>query len=93
MLSKIASVHISVAYKGPGNIIRQNPVSFEVYSEDDHYKAIPLLNEDQRRIANLPHELHFNCEDGKAVSRKAGFDGNFNAIEDIVRELQKQKLI
>jgi len=93
MKNKIASVNISVPYKGPGNIIRQNAVSFEVYSEEDHFKAVPLLNESERRIANLPNELHFTYENGRPVSRRGNFDGNFHAIEGIVRELQKQKLL
>jgi hypothetical protein len=93
MVNKIASVNISISYKGPGNTIRQNPVLFDVFSEDGHYKAIPLLNEDERRIANLPHELLFNYENGKPVSRRGSLDGNFYAIEDIVQKLQKQKVI
>lgn len=93
MANKLASINISVPYKGPGNTIRQNPVVFDVYAVDDHYKAVPLLNEDERRIANLPNELLFIYENGKTVSRRGSFDGNFHAIEDIVRELQKQNLI
>ena len=93
MTNKIASVNIFVPFKGPGNIIRQNSVAFDVYSEDGQYKAIPALNEDERRIANLPHELHFHLQNGKVVSGRGDFDGNFHAIEDIVRELQKQKML
>lgn len=93
MANKITSVNISIPIKGPGNIIRQNPVSFEVFSEDGHYKAVPLLNEDERRIANLPHELVFNYENGKAISHRGSYDGNFYAIEDIADELRKQHLV
>jgi len=93
MSNKIASVNIAIPYKGPGNIIRQHPVLFDVYSTEGHYKAIPLLNEDERRIANLPEELLFRYENGKPASQRGSFDGNFHAIEDIVRELQKQNLI
>lgn len=93
MSDKIANVRISISYRGPGNTIRQNPVPFDVYSEADYYRAVPLLNENERRIANLPHELFFNFENGRPVSRRGKFDGNFHAIEAIARELQKQKLI
>lgn len=93
MSSKFANVKITVPYKGPGNMIKQNPVEFEVYALDGHYKAVPLLNEDERRIANLPHELLFTYENGRPASKRGSFDGNFHAIEDIVRELQKQDLI
>ncbi|HWJ25631.1 MAG TPA: hypothetical protein VNS32_03755 [Flavisolibacter sp.] len=93
MSNKIASVHISIPYKGPGNVIRQNPVLFEVYSEEDRYKAIPVLDEDERRVANLPEELLFAFENGKPVSERGSMDGNFHAIQDIVQELQRQKLL
>ena len=93
MSNKIASVNISVPYKGPGNIIRQNPVSFEVYTEDDHYRAVPVLNEDERRIANLPPELCFRNQNGRPISKRGDFDGNLTSIESIVRELQRQQLI
>ena len=93
MSNKIASVHISIPYKGPGNVIRQNPVQFEVYSEEDRYKAIPVLDEDERRVANLPEELLFAFENGKPVSERGSMDGNFHAIQDIVQELQRQKLL
>jgi len=93
MLNKIASVNISIPYKGPGNIIRQNPVLFDVYSEEGQYKAIPLLNQDERRIANLPDELRFRYENGRPASQRGSFDGNFHAIEEIVRELQKRQLL
>jgi hypothetical protein len=93
MFNKIASVHIAVPLRGPGNIIRQNPVSFDVFSEDNHYKAVPLLNEDERRVANLPQELLFNYEKGRPVSQRGAWDGNFHAIQDIFDELQRQNLL
>jgi hypothetical protein len=93
MSNKIASINISIPYKGPGNAIKQGPVLFDVYSEEDHYKAIPVLNQDERRIANLPEELLFAYENGKPVSKRGNTDGNFHAIQDIVRELQRQKLL
>ena len=93
MSSKIANVNISVPYKGPGNIIIQKPVSFDVYSECDYYKAVVLLNEDERRIANLPPELCFFFENGRPISQRGSVDGNAHAIEDIVKELQTQGLI
>ena len=93
MANKITSVNISIPYKGPGNVIKQNPVVFDVYFVDGHYKAVPCLNENERRIANLPEELLFDYENGKPVSHRGSLDGNFHAIEDIVNQLQKQGVI
>jgi hypothetical protein len=93
MSDKLASVNISIPYKGPGNVISQHPVAFEVYSDEDQYKAVPQLDDEQRRVANLPEELLFTYSDGKPVSNRGIRDGNFHAIQDIVNELQKKKLI
>ena len=93
MFQKIASVNIPVPVRGPGNIIRENAVLFDVYSQENSFKAVPLLDEHQRRIANLPQELLFNYEQGKPVSQRGAWDGNFHAIQDIVHELQKQNLL
>jgi len=93
MYQKIASINIYVPYRGPGNAIRQNEVLFDVYSEDKNFRAVPVLDEDQRRIANLPQELLFIYEHGKPMSGRGARDGNFHAIQDIVLELQRQKLV
>ena len=93
MFQKIASVNIPIPVRGPGNTIRQNPVLFDVYSQENSYKAVPVLDEHQRRIANLPEELMFNYEQGKPVSHRGAWEGNFHAIQDIVLELQKQNLL
>lgn len=93
MSERIANVNISIPYKGPGNVIRQNPVSFDIYSDQGGYRAVPALNDQERRIANLPPELVFTYENGRPVSARGERDGNFHAIRDIVSELQKQKLI
>ena len=93
MFNKIASVNIPVPVRGPGNTIRQSPVLFDVFSDDNTYKAVPVLNEDERRVANLPQELLFGFENGRPVSQRGAKDGNFHAIQDIVHELQSQKLL
>ncbi|MGZ3845235.1 MAG: hypothetical protein ACXVBH_04225 [Flavisolibacter sp.] len=93
MFNKIASLNISVPVRGPGNTIRQNPVLFDVFSEENNYKAVPVLNEDERRVANLPLELLFVFENGKPVSQRGAREGNFHAIQDIVHELQRQNLL
>ena len=93
MANKVATINIHVPFKGPGNIIRQNAVVFDVYAADGHYKAVPHLNDHERRIVNLPQEIPFDYENGKAVSLHGSFDRNFYTVEDIVQELQKQKLL
>jgi hypothetical protein len=93
MMSKqLISLTFPIPYKSAGNIIRQKEVSFDIYKEGDAYKAVPLLNMDERRLANLPHELVFTHSGGKAISERGIKDGNFHIIEEIAKQLQSQNL-
>lgn len=89
--NKLASFHIDVPYRGAGNVIRQHTIPFDVYREEMVYKAVPLLEEDERRKANLPEELVFFYENGKPSSPRK-IDGNFHVIEDIVAKLRQTSL-
>jgi hypothetical protein len=85
---KIASVTVSVPIHSSGNVIVQKPVELDVFKDDNVYKAIPLLNTDERRLANLPEELHFEIKDGKARSLRGDRDGNMHVINDVFHYLQ-----
>ena len=89
---KLASLSVEVPYKGAGNVIRQHLVPFDVYREEEVYKAVPLLPEDERRKANLPPELVFFYENGKPRSPRK-IDGNFHVIEDIVAKLKQTSVL
>jgi len=89
MSQKMTTLIISVPYKGAGNIITQEQVSFDVYREADYYKLVPSLSEEEIRIANLPPELRFSMVEGKAVSHRGNKDGNFHVIQDAVAQLKQ----
>lgn len=89
---KMASLVVDVPYKGAGNVIRQHPVTFDIYKEEAVFKAVPQLPEDERRKANLPEELVFTYEDGKPQSPRR-IDGNFHVIEDLVAKLQQTSVL
>ena len=91
MKQKIANLTIDVPYKRAGNIIIQEPVDFDLFRTDGHFTLIPCLNEDERRIANLPDELNFRMEDGEPVSLRGIRDGNFHVIQDAVKQLEERK--
>ena len=93
MSSKITSLSVQVPYKSAGNTIIQKPVSFDIYREENNYKAIPCLSDDERRIANLPDELVFHIEKGRPISARGNKDGNFHVIKDLVKILQEEKRI
>lgn len=89
MSHKITTVTIPIPYKGAGNVIHQQAVSFDVYQIDSHYRLKPCLNADELRLANLPEELNFVIEGGKPVSLRGKRDGNLHVIQDAVVMLQE----
>lgn len=93
MKQKIANLTLSIPYKRAGNVICQEPVDFDVFKTDDHYALVPLLPEEEQRIANLPDELRFVMQDGKPVSLRGSRDGNFHVIQDAVQYLQERQAI
>jgi hypothetical protein len=93
MKKKIANITVTIPYKRAGNIITQEPVSFDVYKDIDQYALVPCLSEDEVRVANLPAELRFIVVNGKPVSLRGKRDGNFHVILDAVKSLQAQQVI
>jgi hypothetical protein len=85
---KVTSLSIQVPFRGTGNTIRQTPVQFDIYQQGLTFKAIPELDEDQRRIGNIPEELVFSVENGKPFSEKGVREGNQHLIEDIWKRLE-----
>ncbi|GAA4728358.1 hypothetical protein GCM10023229_01670 [Flavisolibacter ginsenosidimutans] len=93
MKRKIATLTIPVPYKRAGNVISQQPVTFDVYEEDNRYEIAPLLDGNELAIANLPVSLHFEMQNDKPVSLRGKKDGNLHVIQDIASKLQEQGLL
>lgn len=93
MKQKLTTITINIPYKRAGNVISQQPVTFDVYQEKDRYSFTPLLSSDELSIANLPAELVFVMQDGKPVSVRGPKDGNFHVIQDGVKLLREQNVI
>ena len=88
-MEKILQTTVQVPQRGAGNIIRQQDVTFEIFKEEDRYKAVSQLSTDERRIVNIPTELIFKIENEKPISLLSERDGNFhiiNALADKIRE-------
>jgi hypothetical protein len=91
---KLMQVNINVPFHAPGNVIRYKEVDFEVFKVNGQYKAVPLCSYQDRTLASLPPELVFDLKDGEVVSSRGNLkDGNLEVINDIVKELKKQKAI
>ena len=81
-----------VPYKSSGGIISNHAVEFEVTHADGIYTAIPQLNEEQRRIANLPQQLMFKLDHGRANSLRGAKDGNQHVIDAIRAKLKEESV-
>ena len=90
---KLASITIEIPYKRAGNVIYQQPVNFDVYKDERHYKLVPCLSDDELRIANLPNELAFVLSDDEPVSLRGKRDGNFHVIDDAFKILKEKQLL
>jgi hypothetical protein len=92
-MEKLTEVQVDVPYKGAGNVIRQREVFFEVFHQGFQYDLVPILNEAERRIANLPESLKFHMVDGKPISSRGQKDGNYHVIQAAVHKLYEQQLL
>ena len=89
---KLASLTLDIPYKRAGNVISQHQVLFDIYKDAANFRAVPQLNEDERRMANLPETLVFFFENGKVKSPRK-IDGNFHVIEALVARLHKTSVL
>lgn len=92
MKEKIANITIDTPIKRAGNVIHQEPIHYDLFRENQSYTLVPCLNEDERRIANLPEELRFVIEDDSPVSLRGKMDGNFHIIQDAFKQLQTRQV-
>lgn len=90
MGAKITTVTIPVPHKRAGNVISQQEVAFDAYDDGEHFTLVPCLDEDGRRVANLPEWLHFKFENGKPVSLRGPKDGNLHVIQDAVKKMREE---
>lgn len=86
----IKKVTIDVGFRSPGGSITNRPIAFDVSVKDGHYAAIPICNEFDRRLADLPEALEFVIKEKTVQSLRGIKDGNMNVIQDIVATLRKE---
>ena len=89
MKKKLTILTLDVPYKRAGNVITQHAVTFDVYQDAETYVLMPELSAPQLAVANLPLELCFVIENGKAVSLRGKREGNMHVIQDAVERLKE----
>ena len=87
----IASVNVSIPYRSTGNTILQKEVVMDILrGRDNDYIAVPNITLQERRLANVPDELHFEMKEGKGYSKRGLKEGNSDLINDIIIQLKEQ---
>jgi hypothetical protein len=92
-MKKIASFTIEVPYRSTGNIIRNKNIDFDIFKDTTQYKAVPLCDLDERRMASLPPELIFEIKAGKPESNRGIREGNIEVIRRIAGQLKANGLV
>lgn len=86
----IGQVTVEVPFKGAGNTVLNNDVSFKVHRDKEVYKATPVLNASELRVANLPSEIEFIVSEGKVASGRGPKDTNLHIWQAIYDKLNAE---
>ena len=84
---------IPVAFHGAGNAILNKIVPFQIYREGHCFIAAPLISLEERRLANLPPEMAFECVGGAITSSRGAAEKNMQVLKDILQKVGEKFLI
>ena len=84
-MHKIANIDVDVKYRRPGNVVAYFSIIFEVYKNGNKFYAIPLANEENKRLTNLPAELSFRIQNGTIYDVAHGSE---EVVESLVERLK-----
>jgi len=90
--NEIASITILVPTQRGNEIINQI-IPFKVFREQQHYKAIPLISADERKLAGLPAELSFRFVGHRIIPEAEAYGANLDAIHRIAGELRMLRIV
>ena len=90
--NEIASITILVPYQRGNEIINQI-IPFKIFKNQQHYKAVPLISAEERKLAGLSAELSFRFMAHRIVPNADISDANLNAINNIVSELRILRIV
>ena len=90
--SEIASITILVPYKKGDETVNQI-IPFKVFRNEQRYKAIPLISNEERKLSGLSHELSFRFEENRIIPETETTEANMNAINNIARELRMLRIV
>jgi hypothetical protein len=86
-MDKLTNISIPVAFHRPGNVILNKMVLFHIYQEGHTYIAAPMISVEQRRLADLPQEMAFECSGTTIMSSRGEVETKMDVLKDILQEL------
>ena len=89
--NELTSITVLVSYLN-GTEIANQIVPFKVFKENRLYRAIPLINNEERKLTELPEEIYFEFNNHTIIPGKAITDKGLEVLENIVQELKMQKI-
>lgn len=90
VLNEIASVTILVPYQKGNETINQI-IPLKIYHDQQGYKAIPLISDEEKKIAGLPSVISFELAGNQIIPDKMN-EADMEVIRNIVTELKMLSL-
>lgn len=90
--NEIASITILVPYNKGDETINQI-IPFKVYRDQQRFKAIPLITEEERILTGLPAEILFQFVNYTVIPAAETNEENLESINNIVRELKMLRIV
>jgi hypothetical protein len=89
-MNKLMGLSIPVAFHGAGNVILNKIVPFQIYRDRHAFIAAPLISLEQRRLANLPGEMAFECVGTTIISSRGSAEKNMDVLHDILHKVREK---
>ena len=90
--NELANLTILVTFL-EGNERSHQIVPFRVYREERQFKAIPLINSDERKKTRLPQELHFSFDHQGLTTEQGTSEETLDVVKRILQELKMQRVV
>ena len=90
---ELTSITIPVDHYRTYDVITEEPVSFTVFQENEWFRAVPMMTNEERKTTGLPAELLFVYVNYCIADANDMEEEALKVIKEIVLELEEQELI
>lgn len=90
--NEIASITILAPYQRGNEIISQI-IPIKIFRKDQHYKAIPLISAEERKLTGLSEEFSFRFIGHRIIPEAKTSESDVNAINNIASELRMLRIV